>query len=65
MNKTKKTEGQHVPLAERMRPQTFDRFYGQEHLLGPGKILTELIDSGHLVSISSGGHQVPAKPLWE
>jgi len=51
MNKTKKTEGQHVPLAERMRPQTFDRFYGQEHLLGPGKILTELIDSGHLVSI--------------
>ncbi|HNS06171.1 MAG TPA: replication-associated recombination protein A [Candidatus Saccharicenans sp.] len=44
-------ETRHVPLAERMRPQTFDRFYGQEHLLGPGKILTELIDSGQLVSI--------------
>ncbi len=45
-----KKEG-HTPLAERMRPRTFDRFYGQEHLLGPGKILSELIDSGHLVSL--------------
>jgi putative ATPase len=40
-----------TPLAERMRPQAFDQFYGQEHLLGPGKILSELIDSGHLVSL--------------
>jgi len=46
-----KASGQHIPLAERMRPQYFDRFYGQEHLLGPGKILTKLIESGHLVSI--------------
>jgi len=51
MKKTVKADGQHIPLAERMRPRSFDRFYGQEHLLGPGKILTELIDSGHLVSI--------------
>jgi putative ATPase len=40
-----------TPLAERMRPQTFGQFYGQEHLLGPGKILSELIESGHLVSL--------------
>jgi putative ATPase len=40
-----------TPLAERMRPADFDRFYGQEHLLGPGKILTELISSDQLVSI--------------
>ena len=40
-----------VPLAERMRPQTLDRFYGQEHLLGRGKILSELVESGHIVSI--------------
>jgi putative ATPase len=40
-----------APLAERLRPQSFDQFYGQEHLLGPGKILTELIDSGRLVSL--------------
>jgi putative ATPase len=41
----------HTPLAERMRPQSFDQFYGQEHLLGPGKILAELIESGRLVSL--------------
>ena len=40
-----------VPLAERMRPTTLDRFYGQEHLLGKGKILSELIESGQIVSI--------------
>jgi putative ATPase len=42
---------QHIPLAERMRPRTFDRLYGQEHLLGKGKILSQLIDSGRLVSL--------------
>ncbi|OGD21941.1 MAG: AAA family ATPase [Candidatus Aminicenantes bacterium RBG_16_63_16] len=40
-----------TPLAERLRPQTFSRFHGQAHLLGPGRILTELIDSGRLVSL--------------
>jgi putative ATPase len=40
-----------TPLAERMRPLSFDRFHGQEHLLGQGKILSELIESGHLVSL--------------
>ncbi|MCI4444660.1 MAG: replication-associated recombination protein A [Candidatus Aminicenantes bacterium] len=51
MKKEPKNESQQTPLAERLRPQSFDRFYGQEHLLGPGKILTELIESGHLVSM--------------
>jgi putative ATPase len=46
-----KREGTLTPLAERMRPQSFEQFYGQEHLLGPGKILAELIDSGRLVSL--------------
>jgi putative ATPase len=41
----------HTPLAERMRPQTFDRVYGQDHILGKGKLLAELIDSNRLVSI--------------
>jgi len=40
-----------TPLAERMRPLSFDRFYGQEHLLGQGKILSQLIESGRLVSL--------------
>jgi putative ATPase len=41
----------HTPLAERMRPQTFARVYGQDHLLGKGKILSELIEKNQLVSI--------------
>jgi len=46
-----KSPEKHVPLAERMRPKTLDRFYGQEHLIGEGKILTLLIEADHLVSI--------------
>ncbi|MCX6561679.1 MAG: replication-associated recombination protein A [Candidatus Aminicenantes bacterium] len=41
----------HVPLAERMRPSGFERLRGQDHLLGKGKILTQLIESGRLVSL--------------
>jgi putative ATPase len=41
----------HTPLAERMRPRTFDRVYGQDHILGKGKLLSELIGSNRLVSI--------------
>jgi putative ATPase len=41
----------HTPLAERMRPQTFNRVYGQDHILGEGKILSELVESNRLVSI--------------
>ena len=53
MNPKKKesTKETHTPLAERMRPRTFDRVYGQEHLLGQGKLLSELIGSSRLVSI--------------
>ncbi|MEX2101540.1 MAG: replication-associated recombination protein A [Actinomycetota bacterium] len=39
------------PLAARMRPRAFDEFVGQEHLLGPGKALTKLIEGGHLPSL--------------
>ncbi len=41
----------HTPLAERMRPVDLDHFYGQDHLIGEGKILTQLIKSDQLVSI--------------
>src|SRR3954451_4307543 len=40
-----------VPLAARMRPTSFDEYVGQPHLIGPGKTLTTLVDSGHLPSI--------------
>ena len=40
------------PLADRMRPRTFDEFVGQEHLVGPGKSLRTLVerdDTGSLI----------------
>src|ERR671934_972885 len=40
-----------VPLATRMRPRTLDEVVGQRHLLGPGKALTSLVESGHLPSL--------------
>src|SRR5262244_3204111 len=39
------------PLAERMRPQALNEFVGQEHLLGPGKLLRELTEAGELRSL--------------
>lgn len=33
------------PLASRFRPQTLDDIIGQDHILGPGKMLTRLIQS--------------------
>src|SRR6202161_3703875 len=32
------------PLADRMRPRTFEEFAGQQHLIGPGKPLRTQID---------------------
>ena len=51
-------EKKNVPLAERMRPRTLDEVYGQQHLIGPGKLLRraiqavcELRDPGDLTTI--------------
>lgn len=41
----------HIPLAERMRPTRLDDFFGQEHLIGEGKFLSHLIDTGTLSSL--------------
>ena len=40
-----------VPLATRMRPGTLEEVVGQRHLIGPGKALTSLVESGHLPSL--------------
>jgi len=40
-----------APLAERMRPRTFDELVGQEELLAPGKPLREAIERDLLQSI--------------
>ncbi len=39
-----------APLADRMRPVSLEEFVGQEHLLGPGKILRRAIEEGKVFS---------------
>ena len=38
------------PLAARMAPRTLDEFAGQQALLGPGKLLRRLVESGRFAS---------------
>lgn len=40
-----------APLAARMRPVTLEAFVGQQHLLGPGRALRELIERDEIGSI--------------
>lgn len=42
------------PLAERMRPRSLSEFAGQEHLIGPGKILQQALTA----------HQIFSMILW-
>jgi putative ATPase len=39
------------PLAARMRPRSLDEFVGQEHFLGPGKLLRRLLQADRLGSV--------------
>jgi putative ATPase len=39
-----------APLAARMRPRTLDEYVGQEHIIGPGKLLRRAIESDRLFS---------------
>ena len=39
------------PLAARMRPRTAEEFRGQEHLLGPGRVLRAMLDRGEVGSM--------------
>ena len=38
------------PLAERMRPRSLDDYVGQEHLVGQGAVLRNMIESGRISS---------------
>jgi putative ATPase len=38
------------PLASRMRPRTLDEFVGQEHVVGPGRLLRRMLDADRLAS---------------
>ncbi len=39
------------PLAERMRPTTFDSYIGQQHLIGKNAVLRRMVESGNLHSM--------------
>ena len=43
-----------APLAARMRPRSFDEYVGQNHIIGPGKILRRSIEAD----------QIPSMILW-
>ena len=40
-----------APLAERVRPATLDEFVGQEHFLGPGRLLRRMLEADRLSSL--------------
>ena len=40
-----------APLATRMRPRSLEEFVGQEHILGPGKLLRRAIEADRLPSV--------------
>ena len=44
-------DGQWQPLAEQLRPLALEHYFGQEHILGPGKPLRSAIESDHLHSM--------------
>ena len=43
--------GRMIPLASRLRPQKLEDFIGQEHLLGQGKMLRQLIEKDQISSM--------------
>ena len=40
-----------APLAARMRPRTLDEFVGQDHIVGPGRLLRRAIQADQLSSL--------------
>lgn len=43
------------PLAERLRPTSFDNYVGQQHLVGEGAVLRRMIESGRILSFIMWG----------
>jgi putative ATPase len=39
------------PLAARIRPVTLDEYVGQEHVIGPGRVIRKALEAGRLPSI--------------
>ncbi|MBN2057101.1 AAA family ATPase, partial [bacterium] len=47
----KRLQEQSAPLAARLRPRTLDDFVGQEHIIGPGRLLRRAIQADQLSSL--------------
>lgn len=43
--------GRHEPLAARMRPRKLDEYIGQDHIIGPGRLLRRAIQADQLSSV--------------
>ena len=50
-------------LALRMRPKTIDQVIGQEHLVGPGKIIRRMVEANRLSSMILYGPPGIGKPV--
>lgn len=48
-NRIKQLEKE-APLADRLRPKNLEAYLGQDHLLGPGKIITRMIKADRIYS---------------
>ncbi len=46
-----KETGEHQPLAARMRPRSLDEYVGQDHIVGPGRLLRRAIQADQLTSV--------------
>ena len=51
------------PLAYRMRPRHLDEVVGQQHLVGPGKIIRRMVEAKMLSSMILYGPPVLVKPV--
>ena len=45
------SEQAYAPLADRLRPSTLDEYAGQQHLIGKGKVLRNLIEGDRICSM--------------
>ena len=53
-----------APLAERMRPATFDEFVGQQHILAEDRVLRRSIEADRVPSLLFWGRRGPARRPW-
>src|SRR5690606_35977367 len=51
MSSSNSRSGTPAPLAERQRPKTLSNYIGQRHLIGPNKVISQMIDQKQLQSM--------------